>query len=216
MESARPDPRERDAQRFLADLDDIVTRQGGRHAVRQLAEIEGADGSGTVYCTVDLWGDLLRVDMASGWWENLGRDGVARAVLDAWRFARDKAGLARMLLSRRGIAYPPYPATVAAEPPGTLPPYDAPEFAAELQRKADRAASLLERVRRFADERDRGERREVAGTLGLFRVVVKGAAEVTAEVSDQIRPSDGNRLAADARDALLAARRLLHEPWALR
>ncbi len=127
------------------------------------------------------------------------------------RFARDKAGLARMVLNRHGrsvaVPGPDYETRFTSEPRRELPPYDAPDFPDELSRKVERAARILHNAERFARERDSGIRREVTGPRGMFRVVLAGFT-VVGEVVDEnsLRDGDGDDLAADARDALLAVR----------
>jgi hypothetical protein len=204
------DPRERDVRRFVENLEDLLTHSRPGDPVPGLEAIEGADVSGTVYCMVDLGGALSQVGITDGWWEAVGPHGVAAAVLQALRFARDKAGLARMVLNRFGRPYevstPDYQTLFTSEPPRELPPYDAPDFAEALWRKVNRAATILDNAERFARQRDGAERREVTGPRGLFRVVLSGVSVISALVNeDGLRSSDADELAADARDALLAA-----------
>jgi hypothetical protein len=194
---------ERDARGFLMNLEDLVARPNGPSPVPET--VDGVDASGTVYAVVGLGGNLLRVRILDGWWDAVGPRGIAAAVLASLRFARDKAGLARMLLDRHRIPYevPGF----RVDPPRELPEYDAPEFADELWRKVNRAAEMLDRAERFARERDSGHEHEVAGPRGIFHVLIRGVAVVGARVSERgLRPEDGDELAADARDALLAAR----------
>ena len=206
------DLQERDARRFVQNLEDIVPGSRPGDPVPGLEAIDGTDSSGTVYCVVDLGGALLRVGIVDGWWGAVGPGGVAAAVLQSLRFARDKAGLARMVLSRHGrsapVPVPDYQTLFTSEPHRELPPYDAPEFSDELSRKVARAARILANAERFARERDSGVRREVAGPRGMFRVVLSGSAVVVGAAVDEngLRAVDGADLAADARDALLAAR----------
>jgi hypothetical protein len=202
---------ERDARRFVENLEDMVAGSRPGDPVPGLDAIDGTDTSGTVYCVVDLGGTLLQVGIVDGWWEAVGPQGIAEAVLQSLRFARDKAGLARMVLSHHGrssgLPRPDYETLFTSEPHRELPPYDAPDFPEELSRKVDRAARILQNAERFARERDSSERREVTGPRGLFRVVLAGFAVVGAAVDEYgLRAVDGADLAADARDALLAAR----------
>jgi hypothetical protein len=205
------DRRERDVRRFVENLEDMVTSTRAGDPLPGLDGIDGTDASGTVSCVVDLGGGLSRVGITDGWWQAVGPHGVAAAVLQALRFARDKAGLARMVLARHGRPYTTaaldYHTLFTDEPPHDLPPYDAPDFADALLRKVNRAAAVLDNAQRFARERDGGGRREVTGPRGLFRVVLVGVTVVGALVNEPgLRALDADELAADARDALLAAR----------
>ncbi|MCU7725756.1 hypothetical protein ODJ79_18660 [Actinoplanes sp. KI2] len=209
---------ERDARGFLTNLEDLVSRArpGGHSPVPDA--IDGVDQSGTVYAVVDLGGSLRQVQIVAGWWDAVGSHGVAAAVLESLRFARDKAGLARMLLDRHRIPYvvpaPGYQSLFTGDPPRELPDYDAPDFPDELLRKVSRAASVLSSAERLARERDSGEPREVAGPRGMFYVLLRGLSVVGARVNEYaLRPEDGDELAADARDALLAARRPFANGW---
>lgn len=205
------DLRERDARRFVDNLEDMLAGSRPGESVDGLAAIDGTDDSGTVYCVVDLGGAVLRVDIVDGWWEAVGPRGVAAAILRALRSARDKAGLARMVLRRHGrsaaVPSPDYQTLFTSEPHRELPPYDAPDFSDELSRKVERAARILANAERFARERDSGARREVTGPRGMFRVVLSGTAVVGATVDEYgLRTADSAELAADALDALRAAR----------
>ncbi|MEV4637389.1 hypothetical protein AB0J80_08565 [Actinoplanes sp. NPDC049548] len=203
---------ERDARRFIANVPDMMSGSPPGDPVPGLGAIDGTDSSGTVYCVVDLGGNLLEVGISDGWWDAVGPRGVAAAVLASLRFARDKAGLARMVLNHHGRSAA-VPASAYRIPSSTgtheeLPPYDAPNFPEELGRKLERAARTLAKAERFARERDSGARRELTGPRGLFRVEVSGSAVMGATVNEQgLGPGDGAELAADAREVLLAARR---------
>jgi hypothetical protein len=90
--------RSADASRFVTNLEDEVrgTRPGA--PVRGLAAVEGSDASGTVYCVVDLTGAVLQVGITDGWWDEVGAHGLAPAVLQALQLAREKAGIAKLVL----------------------------------------------------------------------------------------------------------------------
>lgn len=206
------DMQERDARRFVENIEDMVSGSRLGDPIPGLDAIEGSDSSGTVYCVVDLGGSLLQVGIVEGWWDAVGPHGIAAAVLESLRFARDKAGLARMVLNHHGrpsaVSEPSYQTLFTSEPHRELPPYDSPDFPSELSRKVERAAQILANAERFARERDSGVRSEMTGPRGLFRVELSGSAVVGAAVNEQgLRAADGSELAADACDALLAARR---------
>ena len=151
------------------------------------------------------------VTIVDGWWDAVGPHGVAAAVLSAYRFAQQKATAGRLVLARSGHPYhqpePDLSTLFTSEPDRPLPPYDAPDFTDALLRKVNRAATILANIDRFTKLRDAPEPRTVTGPRGLFRVVLSGFSIVRAEVNAYgLRPSDAAELAADARDALLAAR----------
>ena len=103
--------------------------------------------------------------------------------------------MARLVLDRYGHPYAPAapdPSTLfTSEPSRPLPPYDAPDFQDELQRKVHRAATVLANVERFTRARDSAERRMITGPRGMFRVILTGFTIVGAEVSEHgLHPSD--------------------------
>jgi hypothetical protein len=202
------DGRARDVRIFVDNLEDTAARlrPGG-----PLPDVEGADESGTVHCVVHIDGSLSAVTIVDGWWDAVGPHGVAAAVLSAYRFAQQKATAGRLVLARSGHPYhqpePDLSTLFTSEPDRPLPPYDAPDFTDALLRKVNRAATILANIDRFTKLRDAPEPRTVTGPRGLFRVVLSGFSIVRAEVNAYgLRPSDAAELAADARDALLAAR----------
>lgn len=196
-----------DTSRFVTNLEDQM--QGARPGavVGGLDAIEGTDASGTVYCVVDLTGAVVQVGITDGWWHEVGAHGVAPAVLQAFQLAREKAGIAKLLLARHGHPLPsPGPPATPAEP---QPEYDDQASRIETaRRKIDRAAASLAESDRFMRAMNSGERRDVVGPRGLFRVHVAGVRIVGASVNAQgLREDDAADLADDAREALLAVRR---------
>ncbi|GAB3982632.1 hypothetical protein V1634_25825 [Plantactinospora veratri] len=172
--------------------------------------IDGTDASGTVYCVVDSTGWVLRIGVDPGWWDALGPTGIAGAVLDAVRFAKSKATMARLVLDRYG--HPVNAATsgraagLAPEPSEPLPPSDSPGFLAALQRELDRTSSFLDAAERFRQERDSGVPRVFEGPNRLFRLVLTGQDDLRAEVNEYgMRRSDGDEIAQDAVAAFRAA-----------
>jgi hypothetical protein len=195
-----------DTGRFVTNLEDELRGAGSVDPVPGLAGIEGTDASGTVYCVVDLSGALVQVGITDGWWAAVGPQGVAAAVLQALRLAKEKAGVAKLVLAHYGHALPaPRQARVTVEPE---PPLDDLAARAEAaRRKIDQAASTLAEADRFNRAVAHAETREVTGPRGLFRVRVVGVRVVGATVDeDALRPEDGTELALDAREALLAVR----------
>ncbi|MFI7602345.1 hypothetical protein [Actinoplanes sp. NPDC049681] len=195
----------------MTNLEDEMRDARPGEPVRGLDAIEGSDASGTVYCVVDLTGAVVQVGITDGWWEEVGAHGVAPAVLQALQLAREKAGIAKLMLARYGRPLPsPSPAVSHAEPE---PEYAGPEYddqagrAEAARRKIDRAAASLAESSRFLRAVNSGERRQVVGPRGLFRVHVEGLRVVGASVNEHgLRADDAAALADDAREALLAVR----------
>lgn len=195
-----------DTVRFVTNLEDEL--RGARFAgpVPGLDGIEGSDASGTVYCVVDLAGSVVQVGITDGWWTAVGPQGVAAAVLQALRLAKEKAGVAKLVLAHYGHALPPL--RRVAPVIGPEPAVDDLAGRAEVaRRKIDRAGAALAEADRFARTVAAGETREVTGPRGLFTVRVIGLRVVGAGVNEYaLRADDGPELALDAREALLAVR----------
>ncbi|MFB9331187.1 hypothetical protein [Actinoplanes octamycinicus] len=194
---------EKDARRFWRNLEDAVAQTRPGQPVPGLSSIEGSDNSGTVYCVVDLGGDPIRVELFNGWWDTVGPTRVGPAVLDAFRFAREKAGLASLLLRRHRL--PRRGPRRRLEVATLMPAFGASDGAAELRRSMVRAADQAEAVLGLVEASRGGRRREVHGPRGLFSVTMDGWQITSAAVIDRVRADDGEALAMDACDALLAA-----------
>jgi len=197
----------------VTNLEDEVrgTRPGA--PVRGLDAVEGSDASGTVYCVVDLTGAVRQVGIVDGWWDAVGAHGVAPAVLQALQLAREKAGIAKLVLVRHGRALPPpNPAATHAERESE---YDDQASRVEAaRRKIDRAATALAESDRFMRAMNSSELRYAVGPRGLFRVHVVGIRIVGASVNEHgLRADDAGELADDAREALLAVRAPFADFW---
>jgi hypothetical protein len=107
-----------ETSRFVTNLEDEVRSARPGDAVGGLDVIEGSDASGTVYCVVDLTGAIVQVGITNGWWHRVGAHGVANAVLQALQLAREKVGIAKLVLTRHGLPFPS---------PGPVEPLDEPE-----------------------------------------------------------------------------------------
>ena len=204
------DRRARDTRIFVENLEDMVARLRPGEPAPGIGEIDGTDATGTVHCVVTVDGSLLRVGIDDGWWDALGPGRVAAAILDAMRFAKSKAAMARLLLDRYGHAVDPAAPDLGmiftSEPSVPLPPYDARDFPEALARKLDRAVTILDNADRFSRAVESPERRVVTGPRGMFRVVMSGPEIVGAEVNEHgLHRSDAADLADDAGVALLAA-----------
>jgi hypothetical protein len=201
----------RDTQRFVENFEDMAAHLRAGDPVPDVGGIEGTDESGTIYCVVDIGGTLSQVSIVDGWWEAVGPGAVAAAILDAMRYAKSKATIARLILDRYGHPYrpavPDAGTLFAGEPSEPLPPYESDDFNAALSRKLERTMTVLTNAERFGRAADSPERRAITGPRGMFTVILSGFEIVRAEVAEHgLGPSDGPELAADARDALLAAR----------
>jgi hypothetical protein len=203
------DRRVHDARIFVENIEDLAARLRPGDPVPDLDRIDGADRRGAVHCVVDLRGRLLRVGIDDGWWDSVGPALIGSAVLDALRFAKSKATMARLVLDRHGhlagAAPTDFGALFTGEPSTPLPDYDAPGFPAALVRKAGRAMTILETAERVSRTRASAQRRVVTGPRRMFQVVLSGGDIVAAEVNEHgLRPADAADLAADATAALQA------------
>jgi hypothetical protein len=177
--------------------------------------IDGADETGMVFCVVDVTGALQQVGIADGWWDALGPNRVADAVLSALRFAKGKAAMARLILDRYGHRVEPAPVDLgtlfAEEASEPLPAYDADTFPEALARKVDRSSTILDRAQRFSRSHETPEQKVVSGPRRMFRVILSGSDITGAEVNAYgLHRSDAADLADDARAALLAAATMTH------
>ncbi|MFY1693361.1 hypothetical protein [Plantactinospora sp. WMMB782] len=156
--------------------------------VLEIDGIDGADGSGTIYCVVDSGGRVLRIGVNPDWWPTLGPAGVAGAVLDAVRFAKSKAAMARLILDRHGHQVDLMPSGrslgLVSELPEPLPSSDSPNYLKALQRELDRISLYLDEVERLQRERDSGVPRVFDGPNGLFQLVLTGPGNLRAEVNE--------------------------------
>lgn len=194
---------------FIDNLEGILAHLPPGQPVPGLDVIEGADASGTVYCLIRLDGRPVQVAITDGWWDAVGPHAIAGAVLQAYRFARDKATFARMVLRRHGRTWEsssevrqenPY---VSSYPTG----HAGADDLETLRRRIDRAATDMADAMRLYDLINNPESHVVSGPRDMFSLVVRGAVVESARVNGHgVRPEDAAELAADARDALLAAR----------
>lgn len=197
-----------DTSRFITNLEDEVRGARPGAPVGGLDAIEGSDASGTVYCVVDLTGAVVQVGITDGWWDEVGVHGVAPAVLQALQLAREKSGIAKLVLARYGHPLPaPSPAVTHAESMSGSGYIDQSSRIEAAHRKIDLASASLAESDRLMRVMNSGERRFVVGPRGLFRVHVVGVRVVGASVNEHgVGPDDACDLANDAREALLAVR----------
>jgi hypothetical protein len=192
------DARVADAQRFVADVEDLVAHLRPGEAPARLDRIDGPDSTGTAYAVVDSVGRFVDIGLDPGWWAALGPGRVATGLLEALECARMKAALVPLILRRHGVR-PPAPPPVEQLP--ALPPPDDVDF-------ADAARARIADAYRLIDHADKRMRehlstRVIAGPRGLFRLHVRGSHIDGADVTQAgLSADDTDRLVADARDAL--------------
>jgi hypothetical protein len=199
------DFRIRDTRRFVENLEDTLAHTPMGQPVPGLDAIEGVDASGTVYSVIRLDGRPVRFAITDGWWDAVGPHAIAGAVLQAYRFAREKATFARMVLRRHGRTWEP-PSDGRREDPYESYPTGADDLDT-LRRRIDQAAADIADAMRLYDLVNNPEPHEVSGPRGMFTLVVRGTAVESARVNEYgLGPEDATDLADDAREALLAAR----------
>lgn len=203
------DYRVRDARRFVENLEDELRHVPSGQPLPVLDAIEGADASGTVYCMIRLDGSPSRVVITDGWWDSVGPHGIADAVLQAYRYAGEKASLAKMVLHRNGRPWRTGKEAAAEPRPGlrfpagrsTLDDID------RIRRSLEETADRIDRSMRLHESAAGSVQHEVSGPRRMFTVVLRGPAIEGARVdASRLRPHDGSDLGMDAADALLAAR----------
>lgn len=202
--------RTRDAQIFAVNLERLASSIYPGQPVPELDSIDGTDDSGSVYCVVNLSGDIMSIGIDNGWWKIVGPTQIAAKILDAVSYAKSKAMMARLVLDRHGYAATSTPQHILTHPTkesvSTLPAIDDPTFDQALSTKIDQALDTLTQIERFRRIRDSPEERIIAGPHDLFRIILIGHQIRRAEVdASSLRPSDANKLAADARAALQIA-----------
>jgi hypothetical protein len=194
------DARVADAQRFVADVEDMVTQTRPGQTPSRLDRIDGPDRTGTAYAVVDSVGRFVDIGLDPGWWTALGPGRVASGLIEALEGARMKAAIVPLILRRYGFVPPP--AEVSAEPElAPLPPPGDDDFVDAARGRIEDAYRLID----DADKRMRAQQttRVIAGPRGLFRLHVRGTHIEGADVAQYgLSPDDTDRLVADARDAL--------------
>ena len=190
------DARVADAERFVSDVEGLADRSRPGDPPPRLDRIDGPDRTGTVHAVVDGTGRFVDLRLDPGWWAALGPGRVAIGITEALEAARMKASLAWLVLRRRGVRPPP-----AEQSSRALPPVGDQDFLVAVRDRIEDAYQL----RDDADRRLRAANttRVIIGPRGLVRLHVTGRRIERAEVEQHgLTAADGDRLAADARDAL--------------
>ena len=199
----------RDTRRFIENLEDVLAHTRVGEPVPGLDAIEGADASATVYCAIRLDGYPVQVSITDGWWDAVGPHAIAGAVLQAYRFAREKATFARLVLRRHGRVWEPPSESRDEEPYESTYPtgHAGAEDLDILRRRIDQAAADMDEAMRRNDLVNSPEAREIRGPRNMFALVVRGTVIESARVNEnRLRPESASELALDAQEALLAAR----------
>lgn len=190
------DARVADAERFVSDVEDLADRSRPGDPPPRFDRIDGPDRTGTVHAVVDGTGRFVDLRLDPGWWTELGPGRVATGITEALEAARMKASLVWLVLRRRGVPPPPAGPTSRA-----LPPVGDQDFLGAVRDRIEDAY----RLRDDADRRLRAANtsRVIAGPRGLVRLHVTGRRVERAEVEQYgLTAADGDRVAADLRDAL--------------
>ena len=203
------DFRLRDAKRFVENLTDSIARTPMGDPVAGMESIEGLDASGTVYCAVRMDGSPLRVGIMDGWWAAVGPHAIAGAVLQAYRYAQEKAMIGRLVLQDHGRPWQRPPRGAWPRPGAEAPAHYATvgDEIAALRRQLDQAAVELQGAARLAERVADQHPREVSGPRRLFTLIIRGTVIESAVVNEfGLRPEHAAELADDAREALIEAR----------
>ena len=201
-------------RRFVAKYEALLSRLRPGQQPPPLGSVGGTDASRTVSCTIDDHGSVKVLQIEPAWWDVVGPQGIAAAILDAFRFASSKVTAAGMIRAHHGLVDEAvgrhghqadrdlFDEVLRRGPAEGL---DAIWRSLELASAALAAAERNHRA--YVELRDRrAERRSVSGPGRLFRLVLSGDEIVAAEARQELLgPRDGPRLAADARAAFGAA-----------
>lgn len=206
---SRDDPRVDRARRFVRELEESLARTPRQVPLDAVERVTGTDRTDTVTCVVDARGEFLDLSIGSDWWYTAGPSGIADAVLDALKFAQDKAMLAMAVLRRHGR---PVPAAPPDDPfrsdQRSGSPRDAWAEWAAAEAKVERGYTLMEVADRVVELRDSPRPRSISGPRGLFRLHLVGFTVTGGEVDvDRLAPADTDLLTDDARAALRQAGR---------
>ncbi|NMO50471.1 hypothetical protein HH310_04595 [Actinoplanes sp. TBRC 11911] len=145
----------------------------------RMDRIRGLDSSGTAFAVVDAVGRFVDIGLDSCWWTALGPERLAAGLLEALSSARMKAALVPLIMRKNGVM----------RRTGGL--------AETYQLIKDVNTNKLARA-------ENGPRKRVLdGPRGLFRLHVRGSHIEGADIVGALACDDGDRVAADARDALV-------------
>jgi hypothetical protein len=196
----RHDARVANADQFVSDFERQVLSIRPGEEPPHIGRVDSPDKTGTAWAVVDRRGRFVDLWLGSGWWPELGPARVGAGLLEALEGARTKVALANLVLQTRGFR-PPH-RDDRAEGRSRLPDIHDPGFPDILRTLLYESQDRIQEADRIRQELD-GED-SFAGPRGIFRLVTRGLRIERAEVANQwaLREGDGDRLAADARDAL--------------
>jgi hypothetical protein len=163
----------------VADAEQFVAGVEQGDPAARIDRVRGLDSTGAAFAVVDAMGRFVDIGLDSCWWAALGPERVAAGLLEALGSARMKAALVPLIRRKNGV----------------------------LRGRGGLAETyqLIKgiNISKLASADDGPRRRVVDGPQGLFRLYVRGSHIESADVIGEFGCGDGDRLAADARDALI-------------
>jgi hypothetical protein len=200
MGTGRHDARAANADQFVSDFEQQVRQARPGDDPPRADRVDSPDATGTAWAVVDWRGHFVDLWLNPGWWSELGPARVGAGLLEALESARMKVTLAKLVLQSHGFQ-PPRRETKVDHGP-RLPDIHAPGFPDAMRTLLYESQDRIQEAERLWHDLD--SERSYLGPRGLFRLVTRGWQIEWAEVPNQwaLREDDGERLAADARDAL--------------
>jgi hypothetical protein len=196
------DKRVTDAHRLTEEIREAIGANRVNDLVRSLGQVEGPDSTGAVYFIVDLAGHFVDLYISSDWRRSLAAGALGPAVLEAYNYARDKAGMIPLILRHHGVRLD-VPLTAPAyfdqhEPP--MPPSDSPDALGAIEEKLRSGWRILDEVESLLAASDADLERTVSSPYGMVRATVRGSHVVRLDVDGYAAENaDVDRLTAEVR-----------------